>query len=95
MGAHRPSIISGGPLDAEPLMGAQTIGGYLRDVAARHGSAEALVLHSGGQRISWSYDELLAQANARHFLLGAVRGSCLSSRSRTQLAQALLFFHEV
>ena len=62
MGAHRPSIISGGPLDAEPLMGALTIGGYLRDVVARHGSAEALVLHSGGQRISWSYDELLAQA---------------------------------
>ena len=51
MGEAGLSIIDGGPLSDEPLMGAQTIGGYLRDVVARHGPAEALVLRSGGMRM--------------------------------------------
>ena len=43
-------------------MGALTIGGYLREVTARFGPREALVLHEDGQRISWSYDDLLARS---------------------------------
>ena len=62
MGAAGLSIVSGGPLSDEPLMGALTIGGYLREVAARYGPAEALVLHENGARISWSYDDLLAHS---------------------------------
>ncbi|MFM5931037.1 MAG: class I adenylate-forming enzyme family protein [Novosphingobium sp.] len=64
MGEEDLSIVYGGPLSDEPLMGALTIGGYLRDVAARHGGSEALVLNSCGMRISWSYDELLSRAMA-------------------------------
>lgn len=56
------SVVYGGPLESEPLLGALTIGGYLRNVAARHGGAEALVFHGNGQRISWSYDDLLAHS---------------------------------
>jgi fatty-acyl-CoA synthase len=58
------SIAHGPPLEAEPGIGALTIGGYLREVAGRFGPAEALVLHEGGQRISWSYDDLLARSLA-------------------------------
>ncbi|MFM5907480.1 MAG: class I adenylate-forming enzyme family protein [Novosphingobium sp.] len=64
MGEENLSIVYGGPLSDEPLMGALTIGGYLRDVAERHGDAEALVLNGGGERISWSYNHLLAQSMA-------------------------------
>ncbi|MDE2597186.1 MAG: acyl--CoA ligase [Sphingomonadales bacterium] len=56
------SIAFGSPLLEEPGQGAQTIGGYLREVAARYGAAEALVMHENGQRLSWSYDELLARS---------------------------------
>lgn len=56
------SIVHGMPLAEEPGQGAQTIGGYLREVAARYGAAEALVSHEGGQRIAWSFDELLARS---------------------------------
>jgi fatty-acyl-CoA synthase len=62
MGEAELSVVYGGPLESEPLMGALTIGGYLRDVAARHGGAEALVFHGDGQRISWSYDDLLTRS---------------------------------
>ncbi len=56
-------------------MGALTIGGYLRDVVARHGPAEALVLHSEGTRISWSYDELLVRSlNVSRALVAAGAG---------------------
>jgi fatty-acyl-CoA synthase len=56
------SIARGIPLAEEPGIGALTIGGYLREVAARYGPAEALVLRSGEMRISWSYDDLLARS---------------------------------
>jgi fatty-acyl-CoA synthase len=56
------SIAHGLPLAEEAGQGAQTIGGYLREVTGRFGPAEALVLRSGGERISWSYDQLLARA---------------------------------
>ncbi|MDR2856488.1 MAG: AMP-binding protein [Novosphingobium sp.] len=60
------SLIHGIPLAEEPGQGALTIGGYLREVAARHGPREALVLRTrgpgGAHRLSWSYDELLARS---------------------------------
>ncbi len=59
MGEEELSVVFGGPLSDEPLMGALTIGGYLRDVVARRGPAEALVFHGDGRRTSWSYDDLL------------------------------------
>ncbi len=57
-----PSIVAGPPLAEEPGQGAQTIAGYLREVAARYGSREAVVLRSGAHRTAWSYDELLARS---------------------------------
>ncbi len=39
------SIVHGPPLESEAGQGAQTIGGYLREVTARFGPREALVLH--------------------------------------------------
>ncbi|WP_310532871.1 class I adenylate-forming enzyme family protein [Novosphingobium sp.] len=62
MGEDGLSVVYGGPLDSEPLMGALTIGGYLRDVAARYGGAEALAFYDDGQRVSWTYDDLLARS---------------------------------
>ena len=59
-----PSIAHGIPLEDEPGIGALTIGGYLREVAARYGPREALVLHEQGRRIAWSYDDLLARSLA-------------------------------
>jgi fatty-acyl-CoA synthase len=49
------SIVRGIPLDEEPRIGALTIPGYLREVTARFGEREALVMHTptGVQR--WSY----------------------------------------
>ena len=60
--SNRLSIARGIPLEDEPGIGALTIGGYLREVVARHGPSEALVLHEGGVRIAWTYDELLARS---------------------------------
>ncbi len=62
MGEGQLSVVYGGPLEDEPLLGALTIGGYLRDVTARFGPAEALVFHGEGRRMSWSYDALLARS---------------------------------
>lgn len=56
------SLIEGTPLAEELGQGTHTIGGYLREVAAHYGSAEAVVLRSGDHRLSWTYDELLARA---------------------------------
>lgn len=56
------SVVRGIPLSEEPGLGALTIGGYLRELAARFGAREALVIRSGDQRLAWSYDELLARA---------------------------------
>lgn len=56
------SLVHGIPLAEEPGQGAQTIGGYLREVTAKYGPREAVVLRSGEQRLSWSYDELLGHA---------------------------------
>ena len=58
------SLVHGSPLAEEPGQGAQTIGGYLREVAARFGPAEALVQRVGPVREAWTYDELLARSVA-------------------------------
>ncbi|MET0282846.1 MAG: class I adenylate-forming enzyme family protein [Polyangiales bacterium] len=53
------SIAHGLPLEAEPGLGALTIGGYLREVTRRHTGREALVIDlPSGERVSWSYDKL-------------------------------------
>jgi fatty-acyl-CoA synthase len=56
------SIIHGPPLDEEAGVGALTLNRWLEEVCAAGGGREALVFHENGERISWSYDELLAQA---------------------------------
>lgn len=56
------SLVAGPPLAEEPGQGAQTIGGYLREVAAKYGPREAVVMRKGEYRCSWSYDELLARS---------------------------------
>ncbi len=56
------SLVHGLPLAEEPGQGAQTIGGYLREVTARYGPREAVVMGQGEHRVSWSYDDLLARA---------------------------------
>lgn len=60
--ADQLSIIHGPPLADEPGQGAHTIPGYLREVAARFGPAEAMVMRIGDTRAAWSYDELLAES---------------------------------
>ena len=56
------SISRGIPLAEEAGVGALTLGGYLREVAARFGPREAAVIHLDGEVLRWSYDELLAQS---------------------------------
>lgn len=56
------SLVVGPPLADEARQGAHTIGGYLREVVARHGPREAVVLRMGEHRLSWTYDELLAHS---------------------------------
>lgn len=73
------SIAHGIPLAEEPGIGPLTIGGYLREVAARYGSSEALVLRSGDERISWSYDDLLARSLE---VAKALAGSGLGAQGR-------------
>ena len=58
------SLVTGVPLADEPGMGALTIPGYLREVTARHGDREALVLHRDDGVVRWSYRQLLQQSMA-------------------------------
>jgi acyl-CoA synthetase (AMP-forming)/AMP-acid ligase II len=57
------SIVSGPPLAEEPGLGALTLGGWLREVTARFGSREALVMHEGERVTRWSYADLWERAN--------------------------------
>ncbi len=59
-----PAIIRGIPLGDEPGLGALTLPGFLGQVTARFAPREALVLHENGTRISWTYDDLNAHAQA-------------------------------
>ena len=56
------SLVHGLPLEEQPGIGALTIGGYLRELAERHGPREALVIGLGAERISWTYNDLLAHS---------------------------------
>ena len=58
------SIVAGPPLHEESGLGTLTLGGWLRDVTARSGPAEALVMHEGDSVTRWTYDDLWARANA-------------------------------
>ena len=52
------SIVHGAPLADEPGMGALTIPAYLREVTARYTTREALVMHTPGGVVRWSYETL-------------------------------------
>src|SRR4051812_46596735 len=57
------SLIRGVPLSEEPGLGSLTLPGMLRDVVARHGGREAIVLHQpDGQVVRWTYAELWDRA---------------------------------
>lgn len=56
------SLVEAIPIAEEPGIGALTIGGYLEEVCARHGDAEAVSFNTGAQRLSWSYRELHKEA---------------------------------
>ncbi len=56
------SISQGIPLDEEQGIGPLTLGGYVREIARRHGPSEAAVIHLGGEAQRWTYDELLARS---------------------------------
>ena len=56
------SLVEGPPLAGEAGQGAQTIGGYLREVAAKFGPREAVVMRSRTHRQAWTYDDLLARS---------------------------------
>lgn len=60
-------IFEGPPLEASEGIGARTLGGFLLEVAERHGSREALVFDDplrGGETTRWTYGELLAVSRA-------------------------------
>ncbi len=58
------SISRGTPLAEEPGIGALTLGGYLGELAARFGTAEAAVMRDGDTAERWTYDELLQRSMA-------------------------------
>jgi len=62
------SIIHGPPLADEPGLGDLTLSGWFRHVCQTWDDREALVYYDGGlasgERISWSYAQLWAEANA-------------------------------
>ncbi|MFN3472447.1 MAG: class I adenylate-forming enzyme family protein [Blastomonas sp.] len=68
------SLVRAIPIEDEPGLGSLTIGGYLREVTGRFGSAEAVVLNEGAARTSWSYDQLWAHslAVARALIAGGL-----------------------
>jgi fatty-acyl-CoA synthase len=56
------SIVHGIPLSEEQGIGPLTLSGYVQEIARRYGPREAAMMMLDGQRISWTYDELLARA---------------------------------
>ncbi|MCB2080945.1 MAG: AMP-binding protein, partial [Novosphingobium sp.] len=57
-----PSYSHGEPLDAQTGIGPLTLGEYLRDVCARYGPKEALVLREADQFVRWTYEDLWTRA---------------------------------
>lgn len=56
------SIVHGIALSDEQGIGALTLGGYVREIAARFGPNEAAVIHLDGEVRRWTYDELYARS---------------------------------
>ena len=56
------SISRGIPLSEEQGIGPLTLGGYVREVAARYGPREAAMIYLDGEAVRWTYDDLLARA---------------------------------
>lgn len=56
------SIVSGPSLSDEPGLGSLTLPGFLRNVTSMYGDREALVFHSAGETIRWTYTELWERA---------------------------------
>ena len=53
------TTFQGPPVDAEPGIGALTLGGLLVETAARHRGREAVVFRAPGRAVQrWTYDEL-------------------------------------
>lgn len=52
------SIVHGIPLSEEQGIGPLTLGGYVREVTSRYGSAEAAVMRIGDNVERWTYDDL-------------------------------------
>lgn len=56
------SIVRGIPLADEQGIGPLTLGGFVREVARRHGPNEAAVMWLGDSVERWTYDDLLARS---------------------------------
>ena len=56
------SLVHGTALRDEAGIGALTLGGYVADIAARFGEAEAAVMVAGETSVRWSYQDLLNRA---------------------------------
>lgn len=71
------TVLSGPPLSEASGVGALTLGGFLTEVAARHGRREALVFDDpllGGRTVRWSYADLLVRA--RQVAAALTAGGC-------------------
>lgn len=56
------SIVSGKPLEDEQGIGALTLGGYVREIATRFGTSEAMVMSRADRCERWTYDDVLAKS---------------------------------
>ncbi|HET8711992.1 MAG TPA: AMP-binding protein, partial [Spongiibacteraceae bacterium] len=59
---ERLSLVSGIPLSEEKGLGPLTLGGYVKEIAARFGDREAAVMRLGDAVERWSYNDLLARS---------------------------------
>ena len=58
------SISRGIPLSEEQGIGALTLGGYLREIAAKFGTNEAAMIDVDGEAVRWTYADLLDRSMA-------------------------------
>jgi fatty-acyl-CoA synthase len=59
------TIFNGPPLDTETGVGALTFGGFLEELAAKHGERDAIrYVVPGQERVIWTYQDLRRQARA-------------------------------
>ncbi|MET0179555.1 MAG: AMP-binding protein [Novosphingobium sp.] len=89
------SIARGRPLASEEGIGPLTLGGYVREIAARHGPAEAAVIHLDGEIRRWTYADLLerSQEVARALLAcGTGKGTRVGILATNRLEFLSAFF---